>query len=95
METEELFKKKLQSFKEWWNESMGVEPSEKLVWYFEKGMETHVEMVKKGELNIAGDMYFRKVILLDDEHYPDRTEYEDCQRAFRLGIYTDMSTTNV
>ena len=89
----EFREKKLQSFKEWWLKIVGVEPSEKLVWYFEKGIEKQLEIAKRGEPNIVGERYFNTALLIDDEHYPDRTEYEDCQRAFCQGFYTDMRTT--
>jgi hypothetical protein len=93
----DLFEKKLQSFKEWWLRIKGSEPSEKVQWYFKKGMEKQIEMTKREENTICGERHFDDddVLLLDDEHYPTPTEYKDCKRAFRLGIVTNMSVPYV
>ena len=90
MEKKELFEKKIQSFEEWWIRIMGHEPKEKLMWFFKKGMEKQIEVRENGEPPMAGERYFIDAALLDDEHYPTREEFKDCQRAFCQGFYTDM-----
>lgn len=93
----DLFEKKLQSFKEWWLRIVGTDPSEKVMWYFKRGMDTQIEAAKRGEPIIAGERYFDSddVLLFDDEHYPSRIEYSFCKRAFCLGFATNMSVSYV
>ncbi len=94
---EDLFKKKIQSFKEWWIKIENQEPSEKVQWYFKKGMEKQLEVREKAGFLIPSEHLFDDddVLLLDDEHYPSRAEYKDCKRAFSCGFCTDMRVSYV
>ena len=89
---EKLIQKEIGSLKESWIRITGQEPSEKIIWYFRRGLEKHIELVKRHEPIIVAERIFDNddVLLADDEHYPTRKEYQDCRRAFSLAFFTSI-----
>jgi hypothetical protein len=87
-----IIEKEIEKLKENWLRIKGVEPSEKIVWYFRRGLEKHIELVKRHEPIIVAERIFDNddVLLADDEHYPTRKEYQDCRRAFSFAFFTSI-----
>ena len=84
--------KLIENFKKNWIRIMGKEPTEKNIWFFNRGLEKHIELCKRHEPIIAAERHFDSddVLLADDEHYPSRTEYKSCQQAFSWGFHVNV-----
>ena len=89
---EKLIEKEIENLKKNWIRIKGKMPSEKVIWYFRRGLEKHIELVKNHQPIIVAECCFESddVLLKDDEHYPSRTEYKDCFQAFSLAFFTDI-----
>lgn len=91
-EQQERFDSKVEAFKQDWFKEKGENPTEKVCWYFRKGMEKQCDEVNSGRMAIVGERFFdtKEVLLLDDPHYPGRLEFEDCKAAFMKGYQTEL-----
>lgn len=89
---EKLFERKIESFKKDWLAETGKEATEKMCWYFRKGMEKQCKEVKSRRMAMAGERFFDTddVLLANDQHYPGRSEFKDCKTAFMRGFQTDL-----
>lgn len=86
------FDSKVETFKQDWSKEKGENPTEKVCWYFRKGMEKQCDEVNSRRMAIVGERFFdtKEVLLLDDQHYPGRLEFEDCKDAFMKGYQTSL-----
>ena len=89
---ETLIEKEIGNLKQEWIRITGQEPSEKIIWYFRRGLEKHIDLVEDHKPIIVAERIFDNddVLLADDEHYPTREEYKDCHKAFSLAFFRDI-----
>lgn len=89
---DKLIERKVDAFKKKWLQLKGQESTDKIIWYFKKGIEKQQQLIAEGQPIIVAERCFDSadVLLTDDEHYPSRGEYEDCKQAFSLGFFTNL-----
>jgi len=89
---QEKFDVRVETFRQDYLKGTGAEPTEKMLWFFRKGMEKQTKETDAGHMAIAGERFFDDddVLLSDDEHYPCRLEFKACKSAFMRGYQVQI-----